>query len=58
MVRIVENKDCSWTVYVPAKHVAAFDLILQEGEMGMLEQAVDIACEAMENWEGFQYEKR
>ena len=56
MVRIVENKDCSWTVYVPAKHVGAFDLILQEGETGMLE--VEPASEAMENWEGFKYDKR
>ena len=56
MVRIVQNKDGSWAVYVPAKHVGTFDLILQEGEMGMLETAPESS--AMENWEGFEYEKR
>jgi len=56
MVRIVENKNGSWTVYVPAKHVETFRLILQEGEVGMLE--VEPESESMENWEGFEYEKR
>ena len=71
MVRIVQNKNGSWTVYIPAKDVSTFNLILQEGEVGMLEgytedevasyialRTTPHLCNSMKNWEGFEYEKR